>query len=179
MIFLNFPSRKRIEGNRYTSKEQCTNDLMLVWMNALTFNPPMHYVYNAALEFKKITTARLERLEREGVAAFSLSTRKSGKKSSGGGGSRQSSGPRKESTGRKTFKSERTPSTNRQPQRYLSAPPSSGGSGNGNVGNGLQACDTLMRSLLGLRHHCDFVEPFIGSNQVQSSGQMPPLSLTR
>ncbi len=156
---------------------------MLVWMNALTFNPPMHYVYNAALEFKKITTARLERLEREGVAAFSLSTRKSGKKSSGG--SRQSSGPRKESTSRKTFKSERTPSTNRQPQRYSSAPPSSGGgggggNGGGNVGNGLQACDTLMRSLLGLRHHCDFVEPFIGSNQVQSSGQMSsPLSLTR
>jgi hypothetical protein len=43
---------------------------MLVWTNALTFNPPMHFVYNAALEFKNMTTARIERLEREGVNAF-------------------------------------------------------------------------------------------------------------
>jgi hypothetical protein len=38
--------------------QACIDDLMLVWMNALTFNPPMHYVYNAALEFKKVTTSR-------------------------------------------------------------------------------------------------------------------------
>ena len=165
-------------------------------MNALTFNPPMHYVYNAALEFKRITTAKLERLERDGIEAFtqSLSRKSHGRKISGsaGGGGRssgggsQSFGPRKEgssssSSHRKTFKQDRAPSIGtRPPLRQLTSPPPPPMTSSFSD-DGLEACDTLLRSLLSLRTHCDFVQPFMfvdSDQQFYDDGHVP-LSLSR
>ncbi len=44
-----------MESGAYKNRQSCIDDVMLVWTNALTFNPPMHFVYNAALEFKNFT----------------------------------------------------------------------------------------------------------------------------
>ncbi len=161
---------------------------MLVWMNALTFNPPMHYVYNAALEFKKITSYRLEILQSQGIKAFmqSVSRKSHGRKISGGGSSRSSGGgshsfgPRKEGS-RKTFKQDRAPSIGtRQPLRQLTSPPPLPTTSNFSD-DGLGACDTLLRSLLSLRTHCDFVQPFMSIEsdpQFYDDGRVP-LSLSR
>jgi hypothetical protein len=43
--------------------------------------------------------------------------------------------------------------------------------------NGLEACDSLLRSLLNLRQHCDFVQPFMNLD-TEYNGEKP-LSLTR
>ena len=198
-------SRRKIDRGKYTTKQQCIDDLMLVWMNALTFNPPMHYVYNAALEFKRLTEARLERMEQEGVEVFSISLKKPRKTTAS-----RSSGTKKEPRERKTSSAlhkyerqvNRPPLRNQyqhhqQPQQHhqhhhnqqqhlhhqqqqqkhfyqTAAQPASA-----SPENGLVACDRLLRSLLNLRQHCDFVQPFMHVDaEVLYEGEVP-ISLTR
>lgn len=50
--------RRKMDNGVYKTRRSCIDDVMLVWNNALTFNPPMHFVYNAALEFKNLTNTK-------------------------------------------------------------------------------------------------------------------------
>ena len=152
--------RKKIDRAEYNTRAECVSDVEQVWHNAMTFNAPGHFVFEAAKllqQFFKDKLARLEKDEADGVfEQLKLEQQQKASKAA-----QEVREPRKRVT-RKV--STDLPGESAQPQqlkkKYVE-----------NLSEQMKQCDGILKELITVKAHQRYVEPFLKRNPKNKGGE--------
>ncbi len=143
--------RKKIDRGEYFTRQQCVDDIFLIWTNGKTFNAPGHFVHENAKILEGVTRDKLARLERDEEAGI-FDQPKPPKKAPELA-VRPRDEPRPERRMSRKISTE-LPGESMQPQQLKKKYVES-------LDDQMKKCDSILKELLTARLHQAYVEPFL------------------